>query len=188
VIFAFPTNDELLAIFVGAPIAELARSARGHRGSHPCDRRPGARAGRSRAAGRARGAPARRDAAAELRPQALCPGWALVGDAGCHKDPYLALGICDALRDAELLADALHEGLSGELEMDEALAGYERRRDEATIPEFRRNLAMAHLEPPPAEVYALRAAVRGDEAAIRRFYLVDEGMIDRPASSRFSAT
>ena len=22
------------------------------------------------------------------------PGWALVGDAGCHKDPYLALGIC----------------------------------------------------------------------------------------------
>jgi flavin-dependent dehydrogenase len=24
------------------------------------------------------------------------PGWALVGDAGCHKDPVLALGICDA--------------------------------------------------------------------------------------------
>jgi hypothetical protein len=32
------------------------------------------------------------------------PGWALVGDAGCHKDPYLALGVCDAFRDAELLA------------------------------------------------------------------------------------
>jgi flavin-dependent dehydrogenase len=27
------------------------------------------------------------------------PGWALVGDAGCHKDPFLALGICDAFRD-----------------------------------------------------------------------------------------
>jgi flavin-dependent dehydrogenase len=28
------------------------------------------------------------------------PGWALVGDSGCHKDPYMALGVCDALRDA----------------------------------------------------------------------------------------
>jgi hypothetical protein len=24
------------------------------------------------------------------------PGWALVGDAGVHKDPFMALGICDA--------------------------------------------------------------------------------------------
>ena len=31
-------------------------------------------------------------------------GWALVGDAGVHKDPFLALGICDAFRDAEFLA------------------------------------------------------------------------------------
>jgi flavin-dependent dehydrogenase len=34
----------------------------------------------------------------------------LVGDAGCHKDPILALGMCDALRDAEFLADAVDEG------------------------------------------------------------------------------
>lgn len=33
---------------------------------------------------------------------AMLPGWALVGGAGCHKDPY-PLGVCDALRDAELL-------------------------------------------------------------------------------------
>jgi len=39
------------------------------------------------------------------------PGWALVGDAGCHKDPLNALGACDALRDAELLAGALADGL-----------------------------------------------------------------------------
>ena len=61
------------------------------------------------------------------------PGWALVGDAGCHKDPFLALGICDALRDAELLAEALDEGLSGRRPMDLALADYERRRNEATL-------------------------------------------------------
>ena len=43
------------------------------------------------------------------------PGWALVGDAGYHKDPYLAQGFSDAFRDAQLLADAI----------DAALAGYE---------------------------------------------------------------
>ena len=35
------------------------------------------------------------------------PGWALVGDAGYFKDPISAHGMTDALRDAELLADAL---------------------------------------------------------------------------------
>jgi hypothetical protein len=30
------------------------------------------------------------------------PGWALAGYAGLHKDPFLALGICDALRDVEV--------------------------------------------------------------------------------------
>ncbi len=34
-------------------------------------------------------------------------GWALVGDAGYFKDPITAHGISDALRDAELLADAV---------------------------------------------------------------------------------
>ena len=34
-------------------------------------------------------------------------GWALVGDAGYHRDPVLAQGISDALRDSGLLAEAL---------------------------------------------------------------------------------
>ena len=37
------------------------------------------------------------------------PGWALVGDAGYHKDPITAQGISDAFRDAEAMAAALHE-------------------------------------------------------------------------------
>jgi 2-polyprenyl-6-methoxyphenol hydroxylase-like FAD-dependent oxidoreductase len=52
------------------------------------------------------------------------PGWALVGDAGYFKDPATAHGITDALRDAELLARAVVAGTS------DALAGYERTRDE----------------------------------------------------------
>ena len=42
------------------------------------------------------------------------PGWALVGDAGYHKDPYLAHGVSDALRDAEILSLAVHRGLAVE--------------------------------------------------------------------------
>ena len=38
--------------------------------------------------------------------QSWGPGWALVGDAGYFKDPITTHGMTDALRDAELLADA----------------------------------------------------------------------------------
>ena len=47
---------------------------------------------------------------AELLPEAA---WARMGprwDAGLHKDPILALGICDAMRDVEFLADAIADG------------------------------------------------------------------------------
>ena len=41
------------------------------------------------------------------------PGWALVGDAGYHRDPITGHGMTDAFRDAELLADAAHAVLRG---------------------------------------------------------------------------
>lgn len=63
-------------------------------------------------------------------------GWALVGDAGYFKDPLTAHGITDALRDAELLARAAHDGLSGTTPMQGALAGYERLRDDLSLPLF----------------------------------------------------
>lgn len=57
-------------------------------------------------------------------------GWALVGDAGYHKDPLTAHGISAALRDAELLADALDVHLTDPAGGTAALAAYERIRDE----------------------------------------------------------
>jgi 2-polyprenyl-6-methoxyphenol hydroxylase-like FAD-dependent oxidoreductase len=59
-------------------------------------------------------------------------GWALVGDAGYFKDPITAHGISDALRDAELLANALTEALENPANEKEALAEYERIRDEVS--------------------------------------------------------
>lgn len=46
----------------------------------------------------------------------------LVGDAGRHEDPYLALGICDAFCDADLLATEIAEALSGTKTYTEAQA------------------------------------------------------------------
>ena len=63
--------------------------------------------------------------------QAFGPGWALVGDAGYHRDAVTAHGISDAFRDAELLAVAVDQALSAGAEETAALALYQRQRDEA---------------------------------------------------------
>ncbi|MGZ6695293.1 MAG: NAD(P)/FAD-dependent oxidoreductase [Solirubrobacteraceae bacterium] len=175
VVFAFPTNDDLLALFVAWPVSELAtvRADIEGRMLAALDAAPDL-------AERVRGGTrAERLYGASHLPNHLRagwgPGWALVGDAGCHKDPFLALGVCDALRDAELLARALDAGLADDDLLDDALAGYEPRRDEATLADFHANLAQARLGPVPDEVIHMRAAVRGDQDATNRFYLGSEG-------------
>lgn len=57
------------------------------------------------------------------------PGWALVGDAGYFKDPLTAHGLTDALRDAELLANAVTAVVVDGADERDALAGYQVRRD-----------------------------------------------------------
>jgi flavin-dependent dehydrogenase len=177
IIFAFPTSEAQYAIFVGWPTPELDTIRRDPERAllAAVDRVP-------ELSERVRGG--RREerllGATQLpnflrRPGG--PGWALVGDAGCHKDPFLALGVCDAFRDAELLAEALGSALSGSQPEAAALAEYERRRNEATMPDYRRNLVQAELGPPPAELLATRASLRGDQAAINRYMLVGEGLL-----------
>jgi flavin-dependent dehydrogenase len=107
------------------------------------------------------------------------PGWALVGDAGCHKNPYLALGISDAFRDAELLAEALDDGLSGKRQMDEALADYESRRNKATLPDYHEDLQAARLGALPPEAVQLRAALRRSPEDATRFVMAQDGMVPR---------
>ena len=64
------------------------------------------------------------------------PGWALVGDAGYFKDPLSAHGLTDALRDAELLARAVSDGLGDDGSLDDALENYQTTRDRLSIPLF----------------------------------------------------
>lgn len=59
------------------------------------------------------------------------PGWALVGDAGYHRDPITGRGIADALRTAELLVAVLARP---QTERAAALAEYGRARDTLVRP------------------------------------------------------
>ena len=64
------------------------------------------------------------------------PGWALAGAAGYYQDPISAHGLTDALRDAELLARAVSDGLGDDVSLDGALEEYESMRDRLSIQRF----------------------------------------------------
>jgi flavin-dependent dehydrogenase len=108
------------------------------------------------------------------------PGWALVGDAGYHKDPITGQGITDAFRDAELLAQAIDAGFAGCVPLEDALAGYERRRNTAAMPIYEMTCQMATLQPPPPETQKLLAALAGNQAETDRYLGTMAGTVPIP--------
>jgi flavin-dependent dehydrogenase len=83
--------------------------------------------------------------------QAFGPGWALVGDAGYHRDAITAHGISDAFRDAEFLAAALDQALGAEeSQQAAALALYQQQRDQALREIFEITCHLAAYPPVPA--------------------------------------
>ena len=80
--------------------------------------------------------------------RAAGPGWALVGDAGYHRDPITGHGLTDAFRDAELLAEATDRTLRDPTDEPVAMAAYERQRDDAIRDTFRLTRALAAFPPP----------------------------------------
>jgi flavin-dependent dehydrogenase len=162
---AMPTNDDLTLVYVAAPIATLpqfradteatfARTLAGVPWLADAVR-DGQRAERWRGTG-------------ELpnyfrRPYG--PGWALVGDAGYHQDPITARGISNAFQSAEFLAEAVEAGFSGRQSLAEAMADYERRRNETARPVYDEALQWAGFRPFPPEVYAMRAELRASVEA-----------------------
>ena len=178
VILAFPATDGATGVFVGWPREELGRIRADveRRFLEAIDTAP-ALAERLHAGQRVerfRGA----SDVPNFRRQAGGDGWALVGDAGCHKDPYMALGICDAFRDAELLAHAIDRGFRGDCAMHLAMAEYVRSRDAATLADYRENVSMARLGPIPPALLEFRQSLRGDREATRRFFLQRMGLND----------
>jgi flavin-dependent dehydrogenase len=103
------------------------------------------------------------------------PGWALVGDAGYHKDPVLAQGISDALSHSAILNRSLEDVFEGRADWNTALAGYEAARNAEVGPIYELNAGFASLHPPPPETAALLAALRGNTADTNRFMGVLSG-------------
>jgi 2-polyprenyl-6-methoxyphenol hydroxylase-like FAD-dependent oxidoreductase len=104
------------------------------------------------------------------------PGWALVGDAGYNKDPITAQGILDAFRDAERCARALDETFTGARAFDEAMADYQRERDEHALSMYEFTCQVATLDPPP-ELQRLLAAIAGNRQAMDEFVRVNAGTL-----------
>ena len=154
----FPTNDAQACIWVCAPSATTRaarRSARSAEDVFEAMLRFGAPdlARRLRAARRTSPVRGMLRAPNQLR-RAHGPGWALVGDAGYHRDAATGHGLSDAFRDAELLALALDHALRGDEAEETALGDYEHRRDEALRDIFEITCALVTY-PPVAEFVAL---------------------------------
>jgi flavin-dependent dehydrogenase len=109
--------------------------------------------------------------------QASGPGWALVGDAGYHRDPVSGHGITDAFRDAELLARHVHN--PGE---------YARQRDAAVQEIFAITQQMARF-PEPARFIALQRQLsraldaEAEELASQEGFSQESDVAAKPAAN-----
>jgi flavin-dependent dehydrogenase len=170
VVISFPTNDGLTVTYLACPRDDFA-AVRTDPERHLADAvrlvanfeepfRGGTRVERIRGTG---------DLPNFFR-QSYGDGWALVGDAAYHKDPIIAQGISDAFRSAEWLTDAVHAGLSGTRPLNEALAEYQRVRDEQFTPMYELSCSLATLEPPSPEMLALYEALRANPIERNRFF------------------
>jgi flavin-dependent dehydrogenase len=169
----FPTHDGQACIWVCTPSAD-AKAVRRRAGSRVdafgqlLERSAPELAERLREARRTSPVQGMLRQPNQLR-QAFGPGWALVGDAGYYRDAITAYGICDAFRDAELLAVALDRALDGDGEETTALAAYQQQRDQALREIFEITCRLAAYPPVPTFVELqkqLSAAIDTQAAAL----------------------
>ncbi len=83
-------------------------------------------------------------------------GWALVGDASMHVDPWTGEGMDNAAVHATFLAEALDDALAGRASETDALADYHRKRDEHALESMHENIRLGRdlnllREEPPSE-------------------------------------
>lgn len=141
--YVFPCDDGLTCLGISAPrkafgqfradpAGELERRLAGHPGL-------AARLERAVRLGRAAGGPPERS---WLRSPAG-PGWALVGDAGAHQDPWTGEGMDNAAVSAVHVADAIGDWLCGETGEEVALALYRTLRDDRMLTRFEECTSLA---------------------------------------------
>ncbi|HET6868868.1 MAG TPA: NAD(P)/FAD-dependent oxidoreductase [Solirubrobacteraceae bacterium] len=112
------------------------------------------------------------------------PGWALVGDAGYHKNPITAMGISDAFRDADLVSIAIDQALTHRRPYGEAMSDYQQQRDRQVAAIYEFTDESAQLAPPPADRQRLLGAISDDQDATNAFISVTAGTL--PAGEFFA--
>ena len=122
---AVSDGREAFPSFRAAPEAELDRRLRAHAGL-------AGRLAATTAVGRVAGAPPE---ASWMRTQ-HGPGWALVGDAAVHQDPWSGEGTDNAGADAVCAADAIAEWLAGHASEEEAMARRRAKRHPDALSSF----------------------------------------------------
>jgi 2-polyprenyl-6-methoxyphenol hydroxylase-like FAD-dependent oxidoreductase len=178
---AFPTNDGLTITYIGWPLAEFDAFRRDPL-TNVLDTLDAAgtlgervRAGRH--VGPLRGTVDLPNAF--RRPYG--PGWALAGDAGLVMDSITGQGIGHALRDAELLADAIAEGHGGTTPLSKALARYAKARDRDTKAMYDMTVRLASFPVQSPAERRLFAALADDREAASRFFGVISGSLSPTA-------
>ncbi|ATW51931.1 FAD-dependent oxidoreductase [Streptomyces xantholiticus] len=100
-------------------------------------------------------------------------GWALVGDAGHHKDSITARGISDAFLQAEALTRHVGGLLGGDPDkLDQALRSYADERDTSLAPGYQATLSAAQLAPHEQRLSLLRAVSKDPELTSVYFDMV----------------
>ncbi|MET8727419.1 NAD(P)/FAD-dependent oxidoreductase [Streptomyces parvus] len=115
--------------------------------------------------------------------QAWGPGWALIGDAGHHKDSLTARGISDAFAQAQMLVDRVGTTLDSEEALDLALKSFAEERDQTFMENYQATLLVAEASARDKRRMLLRA-VASDPDHIRRYFNTVAGL--RPVSELYT--
>ena len=175
-----PTHDDLTVLAFGWPVEEFKTNRKDIEGNFfaAMELAPGF-AERVRSARRESRFIGSADLPGYIR-KPFGPGWALVGDAGYHKNPITAMGITDAFRDAELVAEALDDAFSGRRSCEQAMSNYQQTRDHEALPVYEFTDDFAQLRPPPPEMQRLIGAMHGNQAAMDQFVSVQAATLSAP--------
>lgn len=164
----FPTNDELMVVIALWP-PERFREVRKNAESAYTDAVRSAPLLAERAASAEQVERLQGGTVPNFLKQAWGPGWALIGDAGYHKDPTPADGISDAFYSVHLLAEAANGFLSGKRSEEDALSDFQKERDEKSLSRLDLCIKISSFEDPIEQ----RAAGFAENAALSFMHAIE---------------
>lgn len=176
-VLVWPTNDDLTCVYVAWPAADFTRVRADVIGEFErAVQHIPALADRLASGHRIAPFTGTRNLPNQYRTSAG-PGWALMGDAGHHKDPSTGMGISDAFASAALIAARTTDAFDDPARLDSEVALYRQGRDAATADGFALTLKTARLAAPSPRVEKLYRAAAGQAGETERIFRVLGGLI-----------